>query len=239
MQRDDATAANARYAQRLAGLIARLCSEFDVDAVNVLVGHGTVTGGAFGGGEREAQSVCDYHVPAEVFPATASYVALGHLHRTQEIPSRSPTWYAGAPIAVDFGEEAARPVVLVVDAKAGQPARVRPIPLTSSWRLRTVTGTVAELAVLAADLGDALLRVRVTEPARSGLGDDVRELLPNAIDIQVMAATANDAERRSPRHGQSAAELFHAYLSERNVDDPAVEALFVELLDAATSAGGS
>jgi exonuclease SbcD len=102
-----------------------------------------------------------------------------------------------------------------------------------------VTGTVAELAVLAGDVGDALLRVRVTEPARAGLGDEVRQMLPNAVDIQVMAVTTNDTERRSPRHGRSATELFHAYLSERNVDDPAVEALFVELLDAATSAGVS
>jgi len=60
--------------------------------IGVLAGHGTVTGARFGGGEREAQSIFDYHLPADVFPATASYVALGHLHRTQEVPARSPPW---------------------------------------------------------------------------------------------------------------------------------------------------
>jgi exonuclease SbcD len=233
----DAAGANARYADRVARLITRLCAAFELGTVNILVGHGTVTGAAFGGGEREAQSVFDYHLPAAVFPATASYVALGHLHRTQEIAARSPTWYAGAPIAVDFGEEAGRPAVVVVDATPGQPARVRPVPLTSARRLRTVTGTVAELAAMATDVEDALLRVRVTEPARAGLGDEVRQLLPNAIDIQVVAAAADAGERRPSRQGRSASDLFHAYLSERNVDDPAVEALFAELLDAATSGG--
>ncbi len=235
----DAAGANDRYRDRMAKLVTRLCQDFDGDAVNVLVAHGTVTGARFGGGEREAQSIFDYHVPADVFPATATYVALGHLHRTQQVPAGCPAWYAGSPIAVDFGEEAATPAVVVVDAAPGQPARVRAVELTTPRRLRTVTGTVSELAGLATGLGDALLRVVVTEPARAGLGEEVRTLLPNAIDVQVAPAAAPDAgERRSSRQGRSTAELFHAYLAERNIDDPAVEALFAELLDGASAGGG-
>ena len=81
--------------------------------------------------------------------------------------------------------------------------------------------------------GDALLRVVVTEPARAGLGDEVRALLPNAIDVQV--ARAGRRRRDAPAvatAGRTTAELFHQYLAERDVDDPAVEALFAELLDA-------
>jgi len=229
--------ANDRYAERLAKVVARLTEGFGTGTVNLLVAHGTVTGARFGGGEREAQSIFDYHVPATVFPATATYVALGHLHRTQEVPARCPAWYAGSPVAVDFGEEAASPSVLLVDAAPGAPARVRRVELTSPRTLRTVTGTVAELEALASEVGDALLRVVVTEPARAGLGDEVRALLPNAIDVQVAAPTAV-AERRPSRAGRSTIELFHQYLTERDVDDPAVEALFAELLDAATTGGG-
>jgi DNA repair protein SbcD/Mre11 len=229
--------ANDRYAERLAKVVARLTDGFGTGTVNLLVAHGTVTGARFGGGEREAQSIFDYHVPATVFPATATYVALGHLHRTQEVPARCPAWYAGSPVAVDFGEEAASPSVLLVDAAPGAPARVRRVELTSPRTLRTVSGTVAELEALASEVGDALLRVVVTEPARAGLGDEVRALLPNAIDVQVAAPTAV-AERRPSRAGRSTIELFHQYLTERDVDDPAVEALFAELLDAATTGGG-
>jgi exonuclease SbcD len=229
--------ANDRYAERLAKVITRLTEGFGTGTVNLLVAHGTVTGARFGGGEREAQSIFDYHVPATVFPATATYVALGHLHRTQEVPARCPAWYAGSPVAVDFGEEAASPSVLVVDAAPGAPARVRRVELRSPRKLRTVTGTVVELAGLADGLGDALLRVVVTEPARAGLGDEVRAVLPNAIDVQVAAPVAA-AERRPSRAGRSTTELFHQYLTERAVDDPAVEALFAELLDAATTGGG-
>jgi exonuclease SbcD len=235
----NASTANDRYAERVARIVARLAAGFDGDTVNLLVVHGTVTGARFGGGEREAQSIFDYHVPADVFPITGSYVALGHLHRTQEVPARCPAWYSGSPIAVDFGEEAASPSVLLVDAAPGKPARVSRVELRQPRRLRTVSGTMAELATAAADVGDALLRVVVTESARSGLGDEVRALMPNAIDIQVAAPAADrDRDRPSTRSGRSTADLFHDYLAERNIADSAVEALFAELLDDAASAGG-
>jgi exonuclease SbcD len=229
----DAAEATARYAERVARLVARLCEDFRPDAVNVLAGHGTVTGARFGGGEREAQSIFDYHLPADLFPATASYVALGHLHRTQEVPARSPAWYAGAPIAVDFGEETATPGVLVIDATPGTPAKVRAVPLTSPRRLRTVTGTVAEVAAMAGDLDDALVRVVVTEPARAGLGDEVRTVLRGAVDIKVAAPELERPLPRVDRVGRRPDQLFHAYLAERGIDDARLEALFVDLYDGA------
>src|SRR5436190_5414057 len=216
---------NDRYAERMARLIARLTDGFGPTTVNVLVAHGTVTGARFGGGEREAQSIFDYHVPATVFPTSATYVALGHLHRTQEVPARCPAWYSGSPLAVDFGEEAASPSVLVVDATPGAPARVRRVELSRPRRLRTLVGTVAELEAAAPDVSDALLRVVVIEAARAGLGDEVRAILPNAIDVQVASPATPAAERRPTRAGRSPAELFHQYLAERDVEDPAVEAL--------------
>ena len=52
--------------------------------------HGTLLGGRRGGGERDVQTSLDYELPASMFPATAHYVALGHLHRQQEIPGPVP-----------------------------------------------------------------------------------------------------------------------------------------------------
>ena len=78
----------------------------------------------------------------------------------------------------------------------------------------------------------------MTEPARAGLGDEVRALLPNAIDVQVAAPATVGRAPAVARPGAAATELFHQYLTERDVDDPAVEALFAELLDAATTGGG-
>ena len=78
-------------------------------------------------------------------PPSAQYVALGHLHRTQQLPGGAPIWYCGSPIQIDFGEGGDTKHVLLVDVEPGKPAKVVQRPLTTPIRLRTVEGTVAQL----------------------------------------------------------------------------------------------
>jgi exonuclease SbcD len=72
----DAAEHTQKYAERCRIIINYLCSGFVDDAVNLLLGHLTVVGGKAGGGEREAHSIFDYHVPPQVFPVEAHYVVL-------------------------------------------------------------------------------------------------------------------------------------------------------------------
>ena len=130
------------------------------DAVNVVLTHLTVTGAAMGGGERQAQSIFEYHVPAAAFPAEAHYVALGHLHRRQSVPAACPVHYCGAPLRVDFGEVDDSPVVLWWRRRPDTPARVTDVPITSARPLRTLRGTLAELAATEDEPDDLLKVVR-------------------------------------------------------------------------------
>ena len=120
---------------------------FRADTVNLLVGHVHALGGVLGGGERSAHTVLDYAVPATVFPS-AGYVALGHLHRAQR-PGPGAAWYSGLAPQLDFGEAADSKGVLVVELAAGAPPTVEEVPLRAGRRLRTLTGTLAELAAQA------------------------------------------------------------------------------------------
>lgn len=85
------------YDQLVRDVLANLTGAFTPDAVNIIMAHLTCTGGAFGGGERSAQSIMEYHVPAAIFPVETHYVALGHLHRRQQIPAACPVHYCGSP----------------------------------------------------------------------------------------------------------------------------------------------
>lgn len=223
---------SAGYDAWVRGIVAALSTGFSPDAVNVVLAHLTVTGAAMGGGERQAQSIFEYHVPASAFPADAHYVALGHLHRRQSVPAPCPVHYSGAPLRVDFGEVDSAPVVVVVDAVPGSPARIADVPITSARRLRTVRGTVAELAALSVDAED-LLKVEVTEPARAGLREEVAELLPGALEVRVARADAAPVERA--RTDRAPGELLGDYLRTREVADPRVEALFARLHDEVVS----
>lgn len=225
-----------RYAGRVEGILDHLTAGFATDTINLVVGHLTVFGGTVGGGERAAHTVFDYAVPATAFPASAHYVALGHLHRAQELSAACPTWYAGAPLQLDFGETGYEPAVLVVDAEPGTPAHPRPVRLSSGRRLRTLRGSLAELEAQAADASDdEYLRLLVRDESRAGLAEQVREWFPTAVDVVVDAPArdAGDLRDTPTRLGRSPRELFAEYLEERGATDERVLALFDELWDAA------
>jgi exonuclease SbcD len=233
----DAAAASGMYAERMRRLVCALCAGFRADAVNIVMAHCFVRGGVLGGGERDAQTIFDYSIDANAFPGSANYVALGHLHRTQQMHARTQAWYSGSPIQVDFGEEADAKHVLVVETAPGVPAKVEARPLTTPWQLRTVKGTVDQLRELAPSSGETWLRVVVQEPARAGLADEVRTLLPRAVDVRVESVPASDGDEmpRVHRQGRTPRELFAEYLASEGVDDGRVVRLFEQLYDEATS----
>lgn len=231
------------YAARVARVLAWITESFATDTVNIVAAHCMVQGGTLGGGERDAQLIDSYAIPTAAFPASANYVALGHLHRAQRMQGAAPIWYSGSPIQVDFGEEHDTKQILVVDIPDRGAAKVMPVPLTRGAVLRTVRGTLSELeaaaAVAGAGAGDAYLRVFVREQPRAGLADDVRALLPSAVDVRI----APDAKPEPGAHSPSAPatrssvprELFHQYLDGiGHAADVRLAALFDELLDAET-----
>ena len=231
----------SEYDQHIRDIVGALTGGFRTDAVNLVMAHLTVLGGTFGGGERAAQSIFEYSVPAAVFPPDAHYVALGHLHRRQALAAPVPVHYSGAPLAVDFGEQDNTNAVLLVEANPTTPARVTDIPITAGRRLRTVHGTVDELGALRDTVGDDLLRVWVREQARAGLREEVTRLLPNALEVRIDPEFAVPVTGSRPAGGpgadRSPGELFHEYLGTRSVDDDRVEELFARLHDRVSSAG--
>ncbi len=223
------------YEERYRQLTEWLCARFRPDTVNVVAAHAFVHGADPSGSERAAHLSAAYGVPATVFPASAHYVALGHLHRPQTIAGPCPIRYCGSPLQLDFGEAGQQKVALIVDAEPGVPARVTEVPLAAGRPLAIVEGTVAELRKVAVD-ADAYLRVHVREKLRVGLADEVRELFPNAVDVVLEGTDPAGGGSRSntqTRVGQSPRELFDAYLHDNDVEDAALTALFDELLEEA------
>jgi len=233
------------YDEQVRQVIAALTGGFGGDTVNLVMSHITCVGGKFGGGERSAQSIFEYSVPASVFPVSSHYVALGHLHRRQSLPAPAPVHYSGSPLAVDFGEQANTSVVCLVEAAPGIPARVTEVPVTSGRRLRTVRGSLAELEAQAGSYGEDYLRVYLREPGRAGLRDDTIAILPNALEVRIdpeFAAPAPGAgapASAEPRTARTPGRLFADYCAEREISDPRVADLFAQLHDEVTATDGA
>lgn len=228
------------YDDMVREVIADLAESFTTGAVNVVMAHLTVTGGTFGGGERAAQSIFEYNVPASAFPAQAHYVALGHLHRRQTLAAPCPVVYCGSPFAVDFGEQDNTHVVCLVQASPTTPAKVTDIAITAGRRLRTVHGTVAELVARAEEFGDDFLRVVLGEPTSAGLREAITDALPNALEVRIdpeFAAVVNPSRPTVNPADRSPGELFAEYCTSVGVSDARVQTLFEQLHDQITLSG--
>ncbi|HVL32018.1 MAG TPA: exonuclease SbcCD subunit D [Actinomycetota bacterium] len=221
------------YAERMANVINALAAGFGEDTVNVFAGHAMVAGGVLGGGERTAHTIFDYCISATAFPAAVHYVALGHLHRPQQLGAQPPVWYCGSPLQLDFGETEDRKSVLIVEATPRTPAVVEQLPLSSGRRLRVLKGSLQQLAALAGTTGDDYLRIVVREEARAGLADDVRAMFGEcAVDVMIETSAERSLGLDPRAHeGKAPGDLFREYLAERKATDERVVALFDRLLE--------
>ncbi|MBP2457368.1 exonuclease SbcD [Clavibacter michiganensis] len=159
-------------------------------ARTVVVAHAFVTGAAPSESERDIRVGGFDQVPASTF-AGADYVALGHLHGAQEVRAERPRIraphirYSGSPLAFSFGERMQRKSSALVELAADGSTTVELVDAPVPRRLAEVTGTLAEVVDgRHADLADAWVRVRVTDPVHpQHLVARVREALPHALVV--------------------------------------------------------
>jgi exonuclease SbcD len=181
---------------------------------NVLVGHAFVTGGSESESERPLSVGGSGNVAADTFEGF-DYVALGHLHRPQNIGS-SRIHYPGSLLKYSFNEVAhAKGVSLVEIGTEGLPM-IRSIPLAARRDVRIVRGTLADL-------------LAQPDPTRSRedylcahLTDDgpvldpmarLREVYPNMMELQFTRTRTGDASAHAggDHRRREPAELFQAF----------------------------
>lgn len=228
------------YNAKLKEWLAELSSHFRADAVNVMISHLYVGGGIETDSEIQIQIGGAYAVDKDVFPASAQYVALGHLHRPQEVRSASPCIrYAGSPLAYSFSEAGQQKSVLVVEVEPGQAAVCREIPLSSGRplvRWEATEGIAQALEWIAAGRDKEAwidLAVHVTTGLQLEEIHRLRDLHPGIVHIRPVVLAAKIVEDRAQQEmaGLSLAELFARFFEEKLGVKPDGELvdLFLEL----------
>lgn len=110
---------------------------------NILIAHQFVTGAARCESEDISVGGLD-NVDASVFDAF-DYVALGHIHGSQQI-GRESVRYCGTPLKYSFSEAKQRKSVTVAELKEKGNLGIRTVSLTPLRDLRELKGTYEELA---------------------------------------------------------------------------------------------
>ncbi|MDW8237110.1 MAG: exonuclease subunit SbcD [Aquificaceae bacterium] len=88
----------------------------------ILMSHIFISGAKLGGGELSSSVSPEFSVPAYCIPYGFDYVALGHLHKFQEVEgANSPTYYSGSLYQMDFGESQDSKFVILAEFKNYSP----------------------------------------------------------------------------------------------------------------------
>ena len=152
---------------------------------SVLVAHTFVAGGESSDSERELSVGQVDRVGVEAF-AGFDYVALGHLHGSQQLDGPRLA-YSGTPLPYSFSEERQRKSVRIVELAADGTPAVEVVPLEVGRRLRTLEGTLAELCADPAFESARQARVRAiltdeTLPLQAMAR--LRERFPHAVELR-------------------------------------------------------
>ena len=166
---------------------------------------------------------------AQALPATAHYIALGHIHKPQRVSAApSPAFYAGSPLQMDFGESGEDKSWVLVDARAGQPVRCERVPYRGGRVLERVRATLPDLERDAPRLlarGYLWVTVPLAAP-EPDLNSRVRRLLPNAVKVEPeLPERERTAAEPRPARTAPAEEIYAAYHARTHGAPPPAELL--------------
>jgi exonuclease SbcD len=201
------------YADGMGRVLDGMAASFRPDRVNVLMAHLFTDGAIPGGGEHQITIGIEYAISPSRLPPTASYVALGHVHRPQSVRAApAPTRYAGSLLQLDFGEREQTKSVTIVEATAGRPVKVREVALSAGRRLVDVEGSFDQVIDRGRSLSDAYLRVFVqTDGPVPGIAERIREALPDAVDVSLRYERAEHEREERPVSSMQPRDQFVSY----------------------------
>jgi DNA repair protein SbcD/Mre11 len=214
------------YAERLTQMLAHLTRGMTPARVNLALAHLLIEGARVGTGVRALHLGQAYGVNAQQLPANVQYIGLGHLHRPQQLDAPSKAYYSGSLLELDFGEQDQDKRVLIVDAKPGGAATVESVGLATGKRLRDLTGPLAQVLQQGRETPNDWLRVRVrTDGPVPGIADQVKEALPNAVDIALSFERKVWEERATPARTLDQRQLFTEFYRRKHKGEPTAELL--------------
>jgi len=124
--------------------LGRIRAQAEATARHVLLAHAFVAGSLASDSERPLSVGGAGSVGADAFEGF-DYVALGHLHRPQQVGTL-PAWrYSGSLLKYSFSEADQAKRVLLVDLGADGHLSVEPIALTPRHDVRIIQGRLADL----------------------------------------------------------------------------------------------
>ncbi|GAB1541215.1 exonuclease SbcCD subunit D [Scytonema sp. NUACC21] len=214
------------YRVQVQKLLGKLAAQFRDDSVNVVMAHMTIEGSLRAYSEVDYYTRDTYLISGQTLPPTAQYIALGHIHKPQEISHAAPTRYSGSLIQLDFGEAGEEKGFYLVDVEPGRPAKSEFISLSCQKPLKIVRCHENDLEeTLEANRthpGFLKLVVDLTSP-KIGLAEMVRKVCPQTLIVEphyLKIELEKQAQSQEDRQFDAVEEFRRYYLQRHEMTVP-------------------
>lgn len=167
----------------------------------VATGHLTTVG------VTTSDSVRDIYIgtldafPAQAFPP-ADYIALGHIHRAQNVAKSEHIRYSGSPIPLSFDELGKAKSVFMVDFAAGALQQVSALDIPSFQPMQLIKGDLAQIEQQLQQFADYKGKLPVwldIEVATQDYLSDIQrriQLLADQLPVEVVLLRRSKEQRR-------------------------------------------
>lgn len=233
--------------QKIASLAETLREEAGADIPVIATGHLFATGATPGDGVRDLYVGSLGQMPHDIFSDTFDYVALGHIHRPQQIGQSETIRYSGSPLPMSFSEAGQTKGAVLVRFQ-GREVRIEILETPQFRNLQRINGSRASILRQLAELAQASqtggeeIWIEVEHDGSDEVGD-LRQACQEAIKNTPLDILCMRVNRRPGQAGPasldhrlddfSPLEIFRRRLAQMKVgDEQAVkmEEAFMELL---------
>lgn len=197
----------------------------------LMLGHFALEGARPGAGEFAFHLTGSYAVPPSALPLEARYLALGHIHRQQQVSEAPVAWYSGSLIQLDFGEgEEAERGALLVEVPERGPVRVHPLRERWGKPLRTFRLKPEELDGRLPELErfPGYLRLVVEGRLSPAVKERLFQGLPHLLAVETLGGLEDGEMGSAPELGL--VEAYERYLRERGRQEEALLERFGQVL---------
>lgn len=224
-----------RYREAVKKIYTECMSAMPDNSIRILMGHFFINGIEGSGSERIITVGDTQPIRTGDLPEGADYIALGHLHRPQQIKGHScPVIYPGSPIPMSFKEAEYEKNIFIIDIDGAGTSSVDAVLVPVFRELARVEGTLEDI-LKSASFGnwmDKYVEVRVKlEKPEVGLGDRIRQAFDSrggrVLVVESVLSDREDGESISASDikSRSPAEIFKDFYNKKYGENTAPDEL--------------
>ena len=214
----------ASYGERIGRFFSLLEEKYRDDTINLAAAHLFAMDASVSGSERGISLGGSYVADGSCLPKKAQYIALGHVHKPQQVPhTNGKAFYSGAPMAYHRNEAGVSRQCSLIEVHPGEPFTKKDILLPvykpiQIWHAESIEQAVAMCRDHGQEESWVYLEV---ETDRGYIREDeiraMKSLKEDLLEIRPIAAGEEALDKKKETiENKSLKELFEEYYSREN-----------------------